>query len=195
MKQAVLVGDWSAVGASAAFLLGGATIDSEAAYDQSTDVSFATTHEQENDNRDSSTGVPPSDSAAELDKLIQAGNWEAVMAAAARFESRADDTSSAISQSSDDDLSTSMATFDPDNDTLADTITTNATGGTTATMSTTVEHPARAQIAALLEKVAIHELGNVDDLLEEFQGREDDLIDMLKAMEQQQPSPTSVMKL
>ena len=57
-----------------------------------------------------------------------------------------------------------------------------------------MEDTNKAQIVALLEKIAIDDLGNANDLLEQFQGREDDLIDMLKAMEQQQHSPSSVTK-
>jgi hypothetical protein len=189
LERAIIVGEWSAVGASAAILARSVMMDSDAGPDMSTDTSFASAQEEWNSRTDSQM-VHDAVTVDELDKFIEDENWEAVVSAAAKFESEADDSSATTFELDDDDedFLTTTTTFDAEG-TVADTITTYATGAT--------DDPTRAQIAALLEQVAPDELDSLNDMLEQFQGREDDLIETLKVMEQRHhshmtPSVTNV---
>lgn len=171
LERAIMVGDWSAVGASATILM------STTGADSSTATSIASAQEEGKSRGSGGSAwqmAVDARKAAELDKLIEAGNWEGVISAAAKYESEADE-SSVLSASDDGHDATTLTTADYPKS-VAETIQTNTTSGT--------ENPARSQIAALLQRVVPQELENLDDMLEQFQGREDDLIETLMAMEQ-----------
>lgn len=212
LERAIMVGDWSAVGASvsaveerkermavfdcnariltylhlpqAAFLASSAApTDSDSGPDISTDVSFVSAQDEWKSRTSASADwqlAKDTQKAVELDKLIEAGDWEAVISAAAKFESQ-DDEDGNISESDDDD--------DDDDQDVTTTATTAGLESSNGEGATS-ENPSRDQIAALLKQVVPEEMGNLDDMLEQFKGREDDLIETLKAMEQRHQSTT-----
>ena len=178
LEQAILVGDWSAVGASASILASTYRGEFDQSIAASTDTSVTSMQVD-------------SEEVEGLDKLIEAGNWEAVMAAAAKFQ---DPIFGSDLEGSSEGTQSSFEDQDLYIDPEVTSISNSIKSYSTSTTAMKMENTNMAQIVALLEKIAIDDLGNANDLLEQFQGREDDLIDMLKAMEQQQHSPSSVTK-
>ncbi len=86
-------GDWAAVGATAALLA------------QSTDVTD--TASEREDSTDSRASIGSSARITELDRLVEAGDWEGVVLAAAKYEG-ASDVESTPNQSALGDIDAEM---------------------------------------------------------------------------------------
>ena len=96
--------------------------------------------------------------AAELDHLVESGDWEGVVLAAAKYEAggdSVDDSSQSASQST-----------------------------TTQGTSVVDVQEYRQQVEDLVLRVVPDELPNVDEMMRQFRGREEELIETLRTMEE-----------
>eukprot|EP00550_Attheya_septentrionalis_P008109 CAMPEP_0198294886 /NCGR_PEP_ID=MMETSP1449-20131203/24698_1 /TAXON_ID=420275 /ORGANISM="Attheya septentrionalis, Strain CCMP2084" /LENGTH=1129 /DNA_ID=CAMNT_0043994981 /DNA_START=295 /DNA_END=3684 /DNA_ORIENTATION=+ len=164
LDLAIEAGDWAAVGATAALL---ATVSD----------SSSTTSLRSGSSRGGST-ISSVDAAraAELDHLVDAGDWEGVVLAAAQFESNSSSTSRTESKSKsagDGSVGTSSVN--------SPSVSTNVS-----------ESPSRAQkraeirteVEALVRRVVPEELDHVDEMMLQFRGREEELVETLRTMQE-----------
>ena len=173
LDQLIEAGDWAAVGATAALLA--AASDSQSRSSRS--------------GADSGSGSNQSGSfdaarAAELDNLVEAGDWEGVVLAAARFE--ASDAAGSRGSRSGRSVDSSSAT---------DSATGGATGSSPSVQSeslTTSDDPSkvkkraeiREEVEALVRRVVPEEIDNVDEMMNQFKGREEELVETLRTMQE-----------
>lgn len=164
LDSAIEAGDWAAVGATAALLA--AASDSQ---------SYSSKSEQFTGNRSrSGSSVSSLDvaRAAELDHLVDAGDWEGVVLAAAKYEG--DDSKESLPSAS---ISGS------------DTRSNADTAGQTAESSTASskgikQQEYRAIVEDLVQRVVPEEIQNVDEMMLQFRGREDELVETLRTMQE-----------
>lgn len=165
-------GDWAAVGATAALLAAASDSQSQTSKSQAS----AKSSRSYADSMDAAR-------AAELDNLVDAGDWEGVVLAAAKFE--AAESSVAESRSTQESLGTG----------------TNGSGSGTGTRSGTGEPSVatslsddpskaqrraelRAEVEALVRRVVPEEIDNVDEMMTQFKGREEELVETLRTMQE-----------
>lgn len=175
LDNLIETGDWAAVGATAALLA--AASDSQSASTRS------------RNSRTTSRSSSPGHSidaarASELDHLVDAGDWEGVVLAAAKFEAaeggrsvKSGTNSSAGSLGSDSGTGTGTA----------------GTGGSPSVSGSGVsESPSRAakraevrqEVEALVRRVVPEEIDNVDEMMNQFKGREEELVETLRTMQE-----------
>ena len=144
-------GDWAAVGATAALLANSSDHDSGA---ELRGDSVHTTESMISDLENSRT--------SELDSLVEAGDWQGVILAAAQFEG----VSGAES-------------FNQSRDRLDDeaNLSSVSSGHTKRNMQ-----EIRAEVETLVKRVVPDEIDNVDEMMVQFKGREDELIETLRTM-------------
>ncbi|KAL7536536.1 hypothetical protein ACHAXR_010492 [Thalassiosira sp. AJA248-18] len=118
--------------------------------------------------------------AAEIDKLVESGDWQGVVLAAARFE--ADQTFDGGSYSGSASQSSRW--------------TGSATSATTPRSMATTEQSAsnissqrgqeeiRAEVEALVRRVVPEEADNIDEMMTQFKGREEELVETLRRMQE-----------
>lgn len=196
LDDAIQKGDWAAVGVTAALLA------SQSHDEGSTqDSSRPRLHQKASLNPQR---------AAELDALVEAGDWEGVVAAAARFDAqealRGESTSGAGSTQSRSLESPSGAgsvggssigtgpsyvstsgtlesTTSPSTFTAANT----ATSDTASTRSKARKlNEIREEVEALVNAVVPEEADNVDEMMTQFRGREEELVETLRSMQERQ---------
>lgn len=162
LDSAIEAGDWAAVGATAALLA--ATSDSQ---------SFSSKSEQHTGTRSiSGSSVSSLDvaRAAELDHLVDAGDWEGVVLAAAKYEG--DESKESLPSAS---ISGSESRSNPDT-AVADSSISSSKGLKRKEYRVTVED--------LVRRVVPEEIQNVDEMMLQFRGREDELIETLRTMQE-----------
>jgi len=102
--------------------------------------------------------------ASEFSKLVEAGDWEGVMRAAAQYEGASDTSSLHDSRRSMlDDMSSG-----------------NLDGG-----SPREDTDVRTEVETLVRQVVPDEIDNIDEMLTQYKGREQDLINTLRTMQDQ----------
>ena len=168
LDAAIEAGDWTAVGATAQLLA------SNAAYDRRDSGSVSETSDQSEGVSLSSMDYSDQERAYEFERLIEAGDWKAVMAIASEFEGAGESDSLHVSKLSemeyDRQMSSSSGPFNYDRD---NTYTSN-----------------RQQIEELVKRVVPDEIENIEEMLLQFKGRENELITTLQTMdERNQNSP------
>ena len=175
LDNAIEAGDWAAVGATAALLA--AASDSQSASSRSRASRASATRSQ-------NTSVSSVDAAraAELDHLVDAGDWEGVVLAAAKFESQEGSVKSGTASS----VRSSSVSVGSE--------TRSGTGsGFTPSVSTSVSESAskarkrdeiRQEVEALVRRVVPEELDNVDEMMMQFKGREEELVETLRTMQE-----------
>ena len=173
LDNAIEAGDWAAVGATAALL---------AAASDSQSASSRSRASRSNAGQSQGTSVSSVDAAraAELDHLVDAGDWEGVVLAAAKFESQEGSVKSGTASSV---RSSSVGSE-----------TRSGTGsGFTPSVSTSVSESAskarkrdeiRQEVEALVRRVVPEELDNVDEMMMQFKGREEELVETLRTMQE-----------
>ncbi len=119
--------------------------------------------------------------AAEIDKLVEAGDWQGVVLAAARFE--ADQTMDGESHSATSASRSSRWSGSGR----------SSASGTQRSFGTT-EHSShgagrsqaeiRAEVEALVRRVVPEEADNIDEMLNQFKGREEELVETLRRMQE-----------
>ena len=165
LDAAIEAGDWQAVGATAALLAGNAREGRDA---ESVDSSIHSDDEKGSGVSLSSMDNSDKDRASEFEKLIEAGDWKAVMEIASEFEGAGDGSSNfQFSKLSDMDYEgnrrlSSSEVFE----------------GSDQVMDK------RHEIEELVRRVVPDEIENLDEMMMQFQGRENELILTLKTMEE-----------
>lgn len=169
LDEAINAGDWKAVGATAALIANEASSPKTSSSPDKEDFDASkfsiSTHEQHQ--------------VDELENLVEAGDWEAVMAAATRFENASD------IDSLDDSGRQEML-----NDSLMDSLA--GSEDRKVSPRSSPEESAddknsdelRAEIEELVITVVPSELENLDEMLLQFRGREDELITTLRTMKE-----------
>lgn len=194
LDDAIQAGDWAAVGATAALL---ATAASDT-------ISISTrSYSSKKSSSDSdriAKGFTSFEAArtAELDHLVDTGDWEGVVLAAAKFETSSDRGShdgSSRSFSTDSRHGFHTSFTDTRSRSTAGSINTFATSsGYSFHASKSVNSEAlsrakkrdeiRSEVEALVRRVVPEEINNVDEMLLQFRGREEELLETLRTMQE-----------
>eukprot|EP00980_Cylindrotheca_fusiformis_P030859 scaffold25535_cov117-Cylindrotheca_fusiformis.AAC.2 len=184
LDDAIQKGDWAAVGVTAALL---------ASQSYETGASTTDTHRRSVD----SNTLNPS-RAAELDRLVEAGDWEGVVAAAAKFDAqeathRPERAGSIPSKEGSSSDATSGASGSVDTGSPASSVgsgsRTHFTTGTTTdsnSQSNRKLEEIRKEVEELVQQVVPEEQNNVDEMMLQFQGREEELVETLRSMQERQ---------
>jgi hypothetical protein len=206
LDEAINKGDWAAVGVTAALLA------SQAYVDESTQGS---SKQSTSRLRRPNAALNP-ERAAELDRLVEIGDWEGVVAAAAKFDaqealrgdahsSNNSESGSAVTGGSNTDSAMSGSVGGssggtaPSNmsgsqtiDTTTSPSTYTATGLTATSDTASTRSKARKlneirdEVEALVTAVVPEEADNVDEMMTQFRGREEELVETLRSMQERQ---------
>jgi hypothetical protein len=174
LDSLIEAGDWAAVGATAA-LLAAASSDSQSVTSDSR-ASHSRVSRGDGNSLDAAR-------AAELDHLVDAGDWEGVVLAAAKFE--------AESAQNRSDKSGTNSSVESGTDS-AGTGTGTGTAGSPSVGTSTSESPSKAakraeireEVEALVRRVVPEEIDNIDEMMNQFQGREEELVETLRTMQE-----------
>ena len=161
LDSAIESGDWAAVGATAALLA--AASDSQSYSSQSQSRSAVEGGSGGKSNTTSTSSLDAA-RAAELDHLVDAGDWEGVVLAAARYEA---------SESESQSRSESRSAANTQDSSL---------GSSPSKQQKRKEM--RAVVEELVRRVVPEEIQNVDEMMLQFRGREEELIETLRTMEE-----------
>ena len=168
-------GDWAAVGATAALLAA------------ASDSHSASSNSRSRRSRASSYGSDSLEAAraAELDHLVDAGDWEGVVLAAARFEATEMTVSSKGSRtaSSVDSTGSNTHTEDGGGTGSSPSQSESATGSEDPSRARQ-RREVRAEVEALVRRVVPEEIDNVDEMMNQFKGREEELVETLRTMQE-----------
>ena len=165
LDNAIEAGDWAAVGATAALLA--AASDSQSYSSKS--ENFTGTRSR------SGSDVSSLDAAraAELDHLVDAGDWEGVVLAAAKYET--DEGKDSLPSESVSGGSESRSNTDTAGQTADSSI---------ASSKALKRQEYRAIVEDLVQRVVPEEIQNVDEMMLQFRGREDELVETLRTMQE-----------
>ncbi|KAL7539791.1 hypothetical protein ACHAXR_009606 [Thalassiosira sp. AJA248-18] len=175
LDDAIQAGDWKAVGATAALIANNVSPSKSGDDDDSHSATSSVTSHEKNQ-------------VLELEQLVEAGNWQAVMAAASRYENSSDTESLMESrQSIFDESLVSLAepTAEPE-----DPIS-QKPSPYSSPESNDEKAEIRAEIEELVKTVVPDELENIDEMMIQFRGREDELVTTLRTMQRQSESTSS----
>jgi hypothetical protein len=123
--------------------------------------------------------------AAELDHLVDAGDWEGVVAAAAKFEAQAESGTGSRSSKTNSSVESSGGSG-----TGSNTGTNTAGSPSVATSLSDTASKAqkreevRSEVEALVRRVVPEEIDNVDEMMNQFKGREEELVETLRTMQE-----------
>jgi len=176
LEKQIEDGDWAGVGATAAVL---------ASDSRSTEGSVTSAFGS--DFSASSSGLSSALSgtsrdrarAAELDRLVDGGDWDGVVLAAAKFEAESDR----------DDRTDGSVSGKSSYKSAADRSFTNLSvnspkGSVSTNMSDVKRAEKRAEVVSLVHRVVPEEIDNVDEMMLQFQGREEELVETLRTMQE-----------
>lgn len=189
LDAAIQAGDWAAVGATAA-LLANAASDTNSVSTRSYNSKRSTNSSSMRSNSNSAMSSVDANRAAELDHLVDTGDWEGVVLAASKFEAASDkgSSNSAISLSSEDIQSftnsySSINTKDSGLGTNVGTSTSRSVSSETWS-KTQKRDEIRSEVEALVKRVVPDEINNVDEMMLQFRGREEELLETLRTMQE-----------
>jgi len=166
LDSAIEHGDWAAVGATAALLAAASDSQSYSSRSRRTDTSMS---------RASSVSSLDAARAAELDHLVDAGDWEGVVVAAAKFEA-CEETSTGSSKSSrGTNTAGGSSGFGSPSESLSETPS-----------KATKRDEIRSEVESLVRRVVPEEIDNVDEMMLQFKGREEELVETLRTMQERQ---------
>lgn len=182
LDNAIESGNWGAVGALAAILASegrGVPLEKK----NKSVSSIKSEDSTGRSSRGSSTGPGTLDQAraAEIDKLVENGDWQGVVLAAARFEAdqTMDGESYSASASRSSKWSGSSARSSATPRSLATTDQSSANMGSGRSQA-----EIKAEVEALVRRVVPEEADNVDEMLTQFKGREEELVETLRRMQE-----------
>jgi len=171
-------GDWAAVGATAALLA--AASDSQS----------ASTNPSKKSRSSAGTDSLEAARAAELDHLVDAGDWEGVVLAAARFEAAETTVCSRGSRTASSVDSTGSASGTASR-TIGSATASSPSESESQSMSRSDDpsrarqrREIRAEVEALVRRVVPEEIDNVDEMMNQFKGREEELVETLRTMQE-----------
>ena len=175
LDMAIEAGDWAAVGATAALLA--------SASDSASHVSGASSHRS----RSTKSSVSSLDAAraAELDQLVDAGDWEGVVLAAAKFEAESSTKSgSGSAEPSSGSISGSRSASDSRSVGTSSAYTQSTAGVSESASKVARREEIRTEVEALVKRVVPDEIDNVDEMMKQFRGREEELVETLRTMQE-----------
>lgn len=155
LDEAIEAGDWTAVKATAALM---ANVDESASERKEEEDSMYASQ--------NSYSTHERNQVAEFDELVEQGNWEAIMAAASRFEETA----------------SNLGSMDESRHSMDDSLTSLEDSQSIIARKQNQER-LRAEIQALVRDVVPDELENIDEMLLQYDGREEDLLLTLRTMQ------------
>ena len=198
LDDAIQKGDWAAVGVTAALL-------ASQSYDNNPDAEVA------DGKLSTGKGTLNPARAAELDRLVETGDWEGVVRAAAKYdaqESFQDQSSSVASssrgdsrrmsagsssvQSSNGSTGTGPSSANSGSGTAGSGTARSAftsAGGTTNSDTNSRARKLdeiRTEIENLVQHVVPEEYDNIDEMMLQFRGREEELVETLRSMQERQ---------
>lgn len=199
LDEAILNGDWAAVGATAALM---AASISPGDGTKSRGSFFGSNRKRAPRRRSSSSSNAldreQSQKAAELNSLVQSQDWEAVMMAAARFDAESNmgedgsrvsggrsRTSSQASDGTPADCASNASTMDHsslDRNSRAgrSSVQTSQTSGSQKERLKEI----RAQVEKMVKDVVPDETENIDEMMAQFKGKEEELLETLRTMKE-----------
>jgi len=166
LDSAIESGDWAAVGATAALLAAASDSQSYSSRSRRTDTSMS--------RGGSSVSSLDAARAAELDHLVDAGDWEGVVVAAAKYEA-SEDTSTAGSRGSRGAHTAGGSSGYSQSGSLSESPSKAAKRG-----------EIRNEVESLVRRVVPEEIDNVDEMMLQFKGREEELVETLRTMQERQ---------
>ena len=184
LEAAMKFGDWSAVGASAALLA--ASQDNKASNQLSMPSS----------SWDEETSGVDKETATKLEEMINVGDWEGVIHAAAKIEASSMQQIQQLQQQgsfspSSSSNSNASQQLSPDNaSSSGGSMPYSVEGPNASSGSADVDeggeqpNQIRKQVVELIERVVPEELPNVDEMLAQFKGREHELLETLRTMQE-----------
>ena len=182
LDSAIEAGDWGRVGALAAVLASDGNISPSPREAKRERSSVNSSNSNSSKSRDSAAGPGSVDQkrAAEIDKLVETGDWQGVVLAAARFEA---------DQSLEDGSHSASASQSSRWTGSATSATTPRSMGTSNQSSKGAssgrgQEEIRAEVEALVRRVVPEEADNVDEMLTQFKGREEELLETLRRMQE-----------
>jgi hypothetical protein len=131
--------------------------------------------------------------AAELDHLVDAGDWEGVVAAAAKFEAQAETgTASGTGSGTGSRSSRTHSSVESSGGSGSNTGTGTNTAGSPSIGTSLSDTASKAQkreeirseVEALVRRVVPEEIDNVDEMMNQFKGREEELVETLRTMQE-----------
>lgn len=179
---AIANGDWASVGATAALIA-------------STTLATPSSRSGRNSRRSSasSSSVASGDFSqrvAELDRLVDSGDWEAVVVAAARYDAEGtsvagEDTSRSCRSRTSTQGSEAMDSYASNMDYSSVDRSMN-TGRSVATSASQKERlqEIRAQVTKMVQEIVPDEAENVDEMMSQFKGKEEELLETLRTMKE-----------
>jgi hypothetical protein len=181
LEAAMSAGDWSAVGASAALL---------AASDQDMDQEPPRKNAKSllRGNMDAPNSTMDEATAIEMEHMINGGDWEGVIQAAAKLEA-----AKPQNMSSDDDEELDGEGSSNSQASSSKSMQGFSVGGRSDPYAEDTQGKAssqgpdeevRKQVVELVGKVVPEELDNVDEMIAQFNGREHELLETLRAMQE-----------
>ena len=157
LDEAIQAGNWTAVGTTAALMATVATRRSERDEEEVDSIEDSMNASQ------NSYSTNERDQVAEFDQLVEQGDWQAIIAAASKFEDTASHLGSmSESRHSMDDSLTSLE----------------------ETSSNLERKDLIDEIQALVREVMPDELENLHEMLLQYSGREEDLLETLRTMQE-----------
>jgi hypothetical protein len=195
LEAAMSSGDWSAVGASAALLA--ASQEDRGVTERATGPPFIQKKKAFADE-----GNIDKETAAHVEQMINSGDWEGVIQTAAKMEAISsagiDVDSDSISHSDSKGSSTASKSAassgsNPSEKSDDEEVTPKSMTVVPAALARTREsdngpdledEDIRKQVVELVGKVVPEELGNVDEMIAQFKGREHELLETLRTMKE-----------
>jgi hypothetical protein len=179
LESAIDAGDWAAVGSTAALLASdakSATSGDSSVSSNVSKLSSGTSSGISNHLSVVSFSSREKSRAAELDRLVEAGDWEGVVLTAAKFEAEKDDkTEGSASNSSRKDKSIgNLSNNSP-------SVSTNISDSLSSNLK---RAELRAEVESLVRRVVPDEIDNVDEMMVQFRGREEELVETLRTMQE-----------
>mmetsp|Transcript_3447 Transcript_3447/g.6508 ORF Transcript_3447/g.6508 Transcript_3447/m.6508 type:complete len:982 (-) Transcript_3447:711-3656(-) len=175
LEQQIEKGDWAAVGATAAILASesrsSAGSISSGLGSEFSGSSSAMSSTLSGTSRDRAR-------AAELDRLVEAGDWEGVVLTAAKFEAESDKDDKTEGSASGKNSFKSAA------DRSFANLSANSPSVSTNVSDSLKRAEIRAEVEALVHRVVPDEIDNVDEMMTQFKGREEELLETLRTMQE-----------
>jgi hypothetical protein len=170
LDSAIEAGDWAAVGATAALLAAASDSQSYSSASQTRSASQSGAMSQSHGG--STVSSLDAARAAELDHLVDAGDWEGVVLAAAKFEATGGSKSSVASGSNSQSDSRNSRTLE------------SGSLGSSSPSKAQKRQELRAVVEDLVRRVVPEEIQNVDEMMLQFRGREEELVETLRTMQE-----------
>jgi len=173
LDKALVVGDWAAVGKTAAILAQSPT----SCFAETPRSSLSTCCNSVHRSR-----------AQELDQLVDSGDWEAVVLLAAEFEAQTDTDgygSKSLSSCSEQLLSMDRSSNKSDNSVSAASVYSGESDESGETPSKAQKRAEiRLEVETLVRRLVPDEIDNIDEMMLQFRGREDELVEALRTMQE-----------